>query len=507
MRMVQGWKKRGWTAVLTGCLLLAMGQGAVAEESCKLTLNGRELAVDPAPVNRGGTILVPLRLLFEEMGATVDYDPETGKITGTRGEISIQLQVGSLQAMRNGGNMPLEQAPVLIGEKTYVPARFVAEAFGAEVSWEGETSTVQVMTMDRTLEHNEELAVVNDQKKHVFLSHQGNARVVWYWQDEINHSSYGSFAGADGFTYFISPQETLIVDREGKLLDRQPRDTKNFEITTALKKNDSFTISIKSGETNHTWSNISLSNDEDSIYSIIPNGTYMNTRVMLDGKGNLILVDSEGLAAYDPDGKRLWMHKEWTDPAGAVISARAELRGGGADSRGNLYIAFDQGFVVLNEAGETLAVKSGEMFPTVLPDGIILEGGSGSTYRLKDGKLESLGVAFSGGKGAYASIEGEKAVSRIDPGTGAQQWTYTLPRQEQNMGYDLFTSTLSSDKAGNMYISTSGGSVHSLDREGNLRFILHVDNKVISWAEVLPLSESRCVVMVNNSVLLLEIGN
>lgn len=503
MRMVQGWKKRGWTAVLAGCLLLAMGQGAVAEESCKLTLNGRELAVDPAPVNRGGTILVPLRLLFEEMGATVDYDPETGKITGTRGEISIQLQVGSLQAMRNGGNMPLEQAPVLIGEKTYVPARFVAEAFGAEVSWEGETSTVQVMTVDRTLEHNEELAVVNDWKKPIFLAHQGNVRVVQYWRNGDHYTSY--FAGADGLTYFINPRMVMTMDREGKLVDRQPRDKERLKIARALKKNDRFTIPITSGETTHTWTDISLSNDKDSVYSINPNGTYMNIPAMLDGKENLILVDSEGLAAYAPDGKRLWVHKEWTDPAGTVISAQAKLSSGAVDSQGNLYITFDQGFVVLNEAGETLAVKSGEMDPIVLPDGTILEGGS--TYRLKDGRLELEGASFLGGMGAYAFKEGKKTVGRVDPATNAFQWTYTLPRQEQNMGYYLFTSTLSSDKAGNMYISTNGSSVYSLDREGNLRFILHVDNKVTSSAEVFPLSESRCVVMVNNDVLLLEIGN
>ncbi|MDF2925945.1 MAG: hypothetical protein K0R57_4859 [Paenibacillaceae bacterium] len=216
-------------------------------------------------------------------------------------------------------------------------------------------------------------------------------------------------------------------------------------------------------------------------------------------------MDSEGLAAYGPDGKRLWMRKEWTTPSGTSFSAQDKLWKGAVDSRNNLYLAYANGLLVLNESGELLALKPGRYYPAVLEDGTILI--SGSAYRVSEGEIKLFAPAYFAERSAYVSEEEEETVSRIDPDTGDLLWTYSLPEHERNMGYSLFNSTLVSDKAGNMYISTTGGSVHSLDQEGNLRFILHVDDKTISGAEVIPLSETRCLVVVGSAILLLETDN
>ncbi|MFM9329194.1 copper amine oxidase N-terminal domain-containing protein [Paenibacillus mesotrionivorans] len=496
------WRQTGRTVLLAGCILLAMSEGASAEVGLKLTLNGRELTVEPAPVNQEGTILVPLRLIFEEMGATVNYDPDTGLITGARGVDSVELKVGSFQAKRNGGDMSLEQAPVLIGEKTYVPARFVAEAFGAEVSWDGAASTVHVVSADRTLEHTEELGALNDRKKPTHLAHQGNARLLWYWQDESPHNHFSGYAGEDGNLYFPSHKEVLTLSREGKLLGRKPLDTDRLEMATTIRTSNGFKISIKNGDKTYSWTDIPLPEDSNSSFPFPNNKDYSFVYALLDRENNLILVDKEGLAAYAPDGRRLWGRKEWTDPSGRTVSAKDRLWGGAVDSQNNFYLTYAQNFVVLNSAGELQFAKKGLMRSSIMEDGTILT--SGSAFRVRDGKPVPVGQSYSNGGRGYESKEGENTVSRADPNTGAVQWTYTLPEQELNMGYSLFNSTLTSDKAGNMYISTTGGSLHSLDQEGNLRFILQVDNKTISSAEVIPLSASECVVVVNNAILFLK---
>lgn len=109
-----------------------------------IRLDGRALAFEQPPVIRDGFTLAPLRAVFEQMGATVSWDTETATATGRKGNTTVTLSIGSATAYINGRPVALDMPAQLINGYTMAPVRFVGEAFGGTVSWDGDTRTVGI---------------------------------------------------------------------------------------------------------------------------------------------------------------------------------------------------------------------------------------------------------------------------------------------------------------------------------------------------------------------------
>ena len=88
-----------------------------------------------AALVHNGTIMVPLRSMFEQMGATVSYDPASKGFTIQKSGASIQLTLGKNQAVINGESRPLDQGPILYQGVALVPVRVISETMGAYVEW------------------------------------------------------------------------------------------------------------------------------------------------------------------------------------------------------------------------------------------------------------------------------------------------------------------------------------------------------------------------------------
>ncbi len=89
-----------------------------------------------------GRTLVPLRSIFEAMGADVEWDGATSTATAKRGNVTVNIQIGSSAIYKNGNAIPVDVPAQLINGRTMVPARVIAEAFGADVQWNGNGRTV-----------------------------------------------------------------------------------------------------------------------------------------------------------------------------------------------------------------------------------------------------------------------------------------------------------------------------------------------------------------------------
>lgn len=89
-----------------------------------------------------GTTLVPLRGLFEKMGATVNWDSPSQTASITLNDQTISITKGCQIAKVNGIEVPLVVMPEIRNDKLYVPLRFAAEAIGADVDWDKDTMTV-----------------------------------------------------------------------------------------------------------------------------------------------------------------------------------------------------------------------------------------------------------------------------------------------------------------------------------------------------------------------------
>jgi hypothetical protein len=131
------------TLFALAALLILFAAPALAQP-VRVVVDGQTIAFDQPPVMAGGRVLVPLRGVFENLGATVVWDPATRSIRATRGDTSVLLTMGSRLATVNGQVTTLDTPAMIAGGRTLVPLRFVSEAMGADVEWRGATRTVLI---------------------------------------------------------------------------------------------------------------------------------------------------------------------------------------------------------------------------------------------------------------------------------------------------------------------------------------------------------------------------
>lgn len=138
--------------VLAGALLVASPHLASAQipspangasAPISVLVDGRPLDFGNSPPQSvNGRLLVPLRAIFESLGAQVDFN--NGIVRAQRGPTQLQLTIGSNQAVVNGQARTLDVPAQAIFGRTFVPLRFVGEALGAGVSFNNATQTVLI---------------------------------------------------------------------------------------------------------------------------------------------------------------------------------------------------------------------------------------------------------------------------------------------------------------------------------------------------------------------------
>lgn len=143
-----------------------MAFGAVSAAAAKAPANSPSVYIDGDSVSfradpyiQKGTTMVEFRAAFEKLGYTIDWDAATRKITGTKGDSVIHLQIGSTKADVDGKAKDLSLAPVTKDDITFVPLRWVGEASGREVSWDAVSNTVFIAPTEMQLKHAVELQV------------------------------------------------------------------------------------------------------------------------------------------------------------------------------------------------------------------------------------------------------------------------------------------------------------------------------------------------------------
>ncbi len=103
-----------------------------------------------AALVRGGTILIPLRSMFEQMGATVNYDAGSKTVDVTKPGSDVKVTVGVPQVVINGETRPLDVPPMIYQGQVLVPVRVISEGMGAYVQWVPDKRLVVVRYLPAT---------------------------------------------------------------------------------------------------------------------------------------------------------------------------------------------------------------------------------------------------------------------------------------------------------------------------------------------------------------------
>lgn len=140
---------------------LAVALTAVAAVSAaqriQATVNGSPVYfADVQPMMLNQRVMVPLRGVFEQMGADIDWNEAMQQVTAKTEDRTVILRIGNRYATVNGAQVELDTPATTVRNRTMVPLRFIGEALGAKVDWR-EPDMVAITTTDLAQDQNADI--------------------------------------------------------------------------------------------------------------------------------------------------------------------------------------------------------------------------------------------------------------------------------------------------------------------------------------------------------------
>ena len=144
----------------------------IGDNTIGVFLDGKDVEFDVPPIIKEGRTLVPVRAVVNALGADVNWDSEARIVTitkevvqiggdgnPTRATMTIELEIDNVIAKVNGEETILDAAAEINNDRTIVPLRFIAEVFGLNVDWDGDSATIIIedeTNMEEDIEVKEE---------------------------------------------------------------------------------------------------------------------------------------------------------------------------------------------------------------------------------------------------------------------------------------------------------------------------------------------------------------
>lgn len=192
-------------------------QADSADKPIQVLLDTESVTFEVPPFMKNGSVMVPFRTLFEQLGLKVTWNKDKQTIIGEKEGTTIKMQVGLPNAEVNGKTISLAVAPTIVSGNTFVPLRFIAESLNAKVDWEAGRklaviqSKQQILSSDRSVEVTAygKWSVIEDASKNAKLaiqSYNKSTLVV----NEIPKTNLTSNTNLDAFYQSIKTE--MIAD-------------------------------------------------------------------------------------------------------------------------------------------------------------------------------------------------------------------------------------------------------------------------------------------------------
>ncbi|MBR4892968.1 MAG: hypothetical protein IKZ35_03195 [Clostridia bacterium] len=129
-------------------LTFALSLTVSAQGDISVYVDGEEVIFDVNPQIIDGRTMVPMRGIFEKLGASVEWVSDTKTIVGTKNEKTVVMQVDDKMLVKDSSVSSLDVAPVIIDGRTLVPVRAVAESLDVSVKWDDVNKSVLITSND-----------------------------------------------------------------------------------------------------------------------------------------------------------------------------------------------------------------------------------------------------------------------------------------------------------------------------------------------------------------------
>lgn len=108
---------------------------ALTPDKVSVYINGELLTFDQNPIIESDRVLVPMRKIFEKLGAEIKWDSGSRTVTASKADITVIMEIGNSEMKINDKIIKLDAPPKIINSRTLVPLRAVSEALNSKVTW------------------------------------------------------------------------------------------------------------------------------------------------------------------------------------------------------------------------------------------------------------------------------------------------------------------------------------------------------------------------------------
>ena len=140
-------KKVFLSIVFVVTIIISMSVSVYAsEQEVKVNVDGITVLFDVPPQIINGRTMVPIRAIFEALGANVEWDNSTSTANASIGDYNVSLTLNQDYIVADSEKIQMDTQAIMINNRILAPARFVAESFLCEVLWEEASQTVHIFT-------------------------------------------------------------------------------------------------------------------------------------------------------------------------------------------------------------------------------------------------------------------------------------------------------------------------------------------------------------------------
>ncbi len=126
-------------------IMMTSSMAVFASKNITVLIDGEQIDFDVQPTTINDRTMVPVRAIFESLGATVDWDENTKTVTAKREDKTVKLTIDSKTMYVNDKTKKLDSPATIFGTRTLVPIRAISEAFGCQVGWDSKSSLVSII--------------------------------------------------------------------------------------------------------------------------------------------------------------------------------------------------------------------------------------------------------------------------------------------------------------------------------------------------------------------------
>ena len=161
----------------------------LANGEISVYLDNEKIQFDVAPLLVNGRTMVPMRAIFEKLGAVVFWDNDTRTAIAQKGNVNVSISIDDTTLYKNGEPIVLDVPAQLNGGRTLVPLRAVSEAFDCDVQWNGDTQTINILTKKEVSPRKK---AINELKNWISNNYNHSADIgydhIWYDQQKSGYT-------------------------------------------------------------------------------------------------------------------------------------------------------------------------------------------------------------------------------------------------------------------------------------------------------------------------------